>query len=314
VSAPSHSNNALCCFFFTAGHWFNCKQVLRLVWLWLLYTCVTPATATVVCNSCYECPTATDVTVTIPNIPDYAFTGCGSFTSVTIASTVTSIGYEAFTGTQLTSLIIPNSVNSLDYTAVTRISTLTTLVIGDGVTGDLPDWVLADCEALQSVTIGAGITSIAFGAFDGCTALSTVVIGNSVTDIYWNAFAGCTALTRVVIGDSVTHIFDDAFSGCTALTQVILSGSVTTIGSSAFSGCTALTEVVIGDSVSSIGESAFQGCTALTQVVLNGSVTTIGSSAFSGCTALTEVVIGDNVSSIGANPPFKAVLRLLKWF
>ena len=154
-------------------------------------------------------------------------------------------------------------------------------------------------DAITSVSIGSGVTSIEQIAFSGCTSLTSVIIPDSVTSIGAWAFYHCTSLTSVVIPSSVTSIEVMTFSGCTSLTSVVIPGSVTSIEDGAFSGCTSLTSVVIPDSVTSIEDGAFSGCISLASVVIPDSVTSIEDGAFSGCTSLTSVVIPDSVTSIG---------------
>ncbi len=91
---------------------------------------------------------------------DYAFLNCSALISVTIPSSVTSIGSRAFFNcNSLTSVTIPSSVTSI---------------------GDL---VFLNCSSLTSVTIPEGLTSIGQGAFVNCSALTSVTIPSSVTSI-----------------------------------------------------------------------------------------------------------------------------------
>ena len=57
------------------------------------------------------------------------------------------------------------------------------------------------CTSLTSVVIGNGVTSIGDSAFEGCTSLISVVIGNGVTSIGELAFYYCTSLTSVTFED-----------------------------------------------------------------------------------------------------------------
>ena len=90
---------------------------------------------------------------------------------ITIPSSLTSIGYEAFQGcTSLTNVTIPNSVTS----------------IGGSAFG----W----CTSLTSITIPNSVTSIGDWAFHSCTGLSAVYFkGNAPTATY--AFGGATNAT-----------------------------------------------------------------------------------------------------------------------
>ncbi|MDO4183396.1 MAG: leucine-rich repeat protein [Coriobacteriia bacterium] len=118
-------------------------------------------------------------------------------------------------------------------------------------------------DAIKTITIAEGVTSIGSSAFHGCTSLASVSIPSTVTSIGGSAFAGCTALASVDIPSSVTTIGGSAFSGCTSLAFVGIPEGVTRIGGHAFYDCTSLASVTIPASVTSIGYKAFQGCASL---------------------------------------------------
>src|SRR6185436_628966 len=253
---------------------------------------------------------------------DYSPNASGA---IVIASTyngspVTSIGNNAFIGTGLTSVSIPDSVTSIGHYAFKR-------------------------TRLTSVTFPNSVTSIQIGSFSTCTGLTSIIIPNSVTSIGQAAFESCTSLTSVIIGNSVASIGNGAFMFCSSLTNVIIGNSVTSIEAFAFLRCTSLTSVTIPNSVTSIGISpfppqnpgaVFYGCTSLTNLsvdaanpalssldgvlfnkaqtalivhppgragsyVIPHSVTSIGSNAFDACTGLTSVTIPNSVTNIGAS-------------
>ena len=179
--------------------------------------------------------------IPVTTIGDYAFSGCGSLTSVVIPSSVTTIGYCAFNNCiNLTSIAIPNSVTTIGNGAFSVCSSLTSIAIPNSVT-TIGDYAFSGCSSLTSVVIPSSVTTIGNGAFYGCNNLTSVAIPNSVTTIGNGAFYGCNNLTSVVIPNSVTTIGSFAFYGCNNLTSVVIPNSVTTIGSFAFSGCNKLT-------------------------------------------------------------------------
>ncbi len=175
---------------------------------------------------------------------------------------VKTIYNEAFKNTNITSVIIPNSV---EY-------------IGDSA--------FYSCDSLQRIVIPDNVTSIGYGAFRDCDSLQSVEIGNSVTSIGDYAFYSCDSLQSAEIGNSVTGIGDYVFYSCDSLQSVVIPDSVTSIGEDAFAYCDSLQSVVIPDSVTSIGEDAFFYCENLTNVTIGNSVRSIGSSAFGGCSKL----------------------------
>lgn len=172
---------------------------------------------------------------------------------------VTSIYGSAFAFTNLESVVIPNSIISLESNA------------------------FSDCQNLTSITIPKSVKVIGKHAFDGCTSLAEVTILDGVTAIGDGAFANCTALENVVIPNSVTSLGDSAFQECTALKSVTIGSGVTTIGGWAFRGCTDLTTINIPDGVTRIGQYIFSTCTSLKTLTIPKSVTVIGFFAFAEC-------------------------------
>ncbi|MBQ3017011.1 MAG: leucine-rich repeat domain-containing protein [Clostridia bacterium] len=246
----------------------------------------------------------------------------GTDTAVKIADTykgvpVKDIFSEAFNGTSITSVVIPDSVTSVGDDAFYKCYSLTSVVIPDSVTS-IGDYAFFNCYSLTSVVIPDSVTSIGSSAFSNCYRLINVVIGDSVTSIGARAFSNCNSALYTeyeygrYVGDGenpyavlieVTNknmstynihpatrvIAYDVFSGCERLVNITIPDSVTSIGDKAFFSCYSLTSVVIGDSVMSIGDSAFFECTSLTSVVIPDSVTSIGENAFLGCDSLKSI-------------------------
>ena len=110
---------------------------------------------------------------------------------------VTAIGYKAFCNCYyLTSIEIPNSIDSISAHA------------------------FKSCEQLQRVVIPNSVVNLLPCAFQWCTGLKSVVIGNSVPVIDEYCFQYCYELTDVVIGSSVTYLAIKAFYDCPSLRKV----------------------------------------------------------------------------------------------
>ena len=274
-----------------------------------------------------------DFTATVTGLDDKSFTGTltipDSIKSYGNTYYITNIGKQAFREYKFKTVIIPNSVTSIEEWAFYKCSSLTSVTIGNSVTS-IGLGAFQNCSGLTSVTIPNSVTTVGNQAFYKCSSLTSATIGNSVTTIGELAFRDCSGLTSVTInsnaflsksyssppdmshifgtqvknytiGDGVTSIGQSAFYNCTGLTSVTIGNSVTSIGNGAFSFCTGLTSVTIGNSVTSIGENAFSYCSGLTSITIPNSVTSIGDRAFSSCTGLTSVTIGNSVTSIGTD-------------
>ena len=209
----------------------------------------------------------------ITAIKKHTFNG-GSFTSITIPNTVTSIGSYAFYNCQsLPNIIIPDTITS----------------IGTGA--------FKGCTSLTSIEIPSSIKSISGSAFYDCKSLANVTIPNTVTSINAKAFYNCTSLKSVTLPNAITFIGENAFA-YSGITSVVIPNSMSSIGSAAFNYCTSLTNVTIPNTIKSIGVNAFNGCSSLTSVVIPEGVTTIDTNAFRSCNKLTSVTIPSTVTSI----------------
>jgi hypothetical protein len=59
-------------------------------------------------------------------------------------------------------------------------------------------YAFGNCTSLTSISIGNGVTGIPSGMFNGCLSLSSVTIPSAVTSIGAEAFTNCTGLERIV--------------------------------------------------------------------------------------------------------------------
>ena len=228
----------------------------------------------------------------------------GSSTSVTIPSSVTTIGEYAFNGTKITSITIPSSVTTIGGYAF-QDTKITSITIPSSVT-TIGEYAFGWCQSLTSITFASGshLTEISDSMFSGCGNLTNITIPASVTRIGNYAFRS-NNLTSITIPANVTSIGDEAFSQSSTLTSVTFeNGShLTTIGNGAFRSDYGITSITIPASVTSIGSEAFGWCQSLTSVTFaSGSqLTTIGASAFYAINGITSITIPSSVTSIGNN-------------
>ena len=274
-------------------------------------------------NSADSFSISSDVTT----ISDFAFYKSQNLVSVTIPTSVTSIGYRAFSECLKLGSINVNSGNpnysNNDSDGVLYNNGVTTLIqypIGNPATdftipdnvNTISDFAFYKSQNLRSVTIPSSVTTINSYAFQLSERLTSITIPVNVTTIGNWVFAEITSLTSAVIGNGVSNIGFSTFSSCTNLTLVTIGQNVPTISNSMFRNCSSLPSVTIPNSVTTIDIGAFQGCTSLTSITIPSSVTTINDYAFFSCNSLetigfrgntsTMTVSGDNIfSSITSN-------------
>jgi hypothetical protein len=188
-------------------------------------------------------------TTGLTEIPDSAFSGC-NLTSIVIPEGVTSIGEYALSSLS-DSVTIPSTVTFIDYEAF------------GAEYSDLKAVYISDLTAWCNMEFGGTFKSnpIEFGAklYLNGELVTDLVIPDGVTSINSEVFYGYTYLKSVTIPDSVTSIGWWAFCKCDSLESVSLGNGVTTIGNGAFGNCLSLKNIAIPDNIVSIGQ-AFYGC------------------------------------------------------
>lgn len=239
----------------------------------------------------------------VSTIPDYAFFGNKTITSITIPETVTMIGGAAFRECpNLTSVIFnaeqctvahmidgQNIVPSFNNDAISHIQ------FGNKVTA-IPDFLFWGCRGITDIILPENLESIGMSAFFGCTSLRAVTIPESVERIGGRAFANCHNLNTIYFNAincvNLTSFENDkpipAFTN-PAITAVIFGSEVRRIPDNAFAGCNSLRAISIPETVEYIGYRAFADCRSIETVTIPTHVTSIGGQAFSGCNNLHTV-------------------------
>ena len=290
------------------------------------------------------CGGLTEVTIpsSVAKIGDYAFNGCSRLVRVNISDlaawcciTIGDISYYPdldrmdvdyasnplsyahhlyIDGKEVTNLIIPEGVYSINYNTFSGCSGLTSLTLSSSVTS-IGDKAFYDCSGITSLTIPASVTSIGKNAFVGIKNIETISIPKDVNSDIVSLVNGCTKLTDIYYGgskaqwanirskfkDSVIdnarlhyaeaypvtggNIYFDKAAG--AITYY--EGNITSL---------VIPEKIDGVAVCSIDRLVFKGCGSLMSVTIPASVTSIGTDAFYGCSKLETI----NVN--GKNPVF----------
>ena len=241
---------------------------------------------------------------------------------------VTSIGEDAFDGTRITSVVIPDSVTSIGKYAFSECFELENIVISKNL-NEIGKYAFNGCSKLQNVYFngtaedwfeleikGNNNTNPMQYAkvfyvldengdlnYNGSkySTVKSMIIPEGATEIDDYEFSGFVNLTSIVIPQSVTKIGRNAFYGCSNLTNITLPKGLTYIDNETFRNCTSLTSIVIPEGVKSLGWYAFGNCQKLVNVKLPNTLKTINENAFSDCVSLKSIEIPSSVIDIREN-------------
>ena len=182
------------------------------------------------------------ITYTVKYIVN-AFYRCGDITSIIIPNSITSIESMSFLYcTSLTSVTIPGSVTSIESSAFYGCTSLTSITIPNGVTS-IGDRAFYDCSNLASVDISNSVTSIGRECFVGTPWYENLEDGVIyINDVLYKYKGTMPADTSITIKEGTVSISPEAFLFCDNLTSVIIPNSVRTIYDQAF-GNSGLTEI-----------------------------------------------------------------------
>ncbi len=287
------------------------------------------------------------ITNNVWNIGSLAFAECKGLESLTIPDGIIRIGKDAFRNCNIKELIIDDGSKTVTSTMVVCKDTLEKLTIPDSV-ASIADGAISGLSQLSEINLGEGNKN--YCLIDGvlydiekekiicCPINKTgkVTIPDTVKAIPSGTFSNCEKITSVEIPDSVTEIASDAFSGCKEIKELIIADGSKTITAKMIICKDTVEKITIPDSVTSIESSAFTDCVKLSEINVKDnnttycskdgvlynkdmtelikcpaymgktekfkipdSVTSINDYAFEGCTEITNIIIPSGINKIG---------------
>ena len=254
-----------------------------------------------------------------------------SFTEIVIPEGVKEIKSTAFDGNyRLTSVTLPSTLQTIGSYAFRDCTGLKEFTITEGVT-KFYEKVFYGCKALETIYFNStncnfknltkgtdGIYQSPF--YDNRNTLKKIVIGDNVKTVPAYLLSYMPNEVECVMSDSVENIGDYAFYSCPKLTEFNAPKNLKNIGYYAFAKSGLVTFNGNGN-LESIGKGCFEGCKNLVNINLGGepkvivasvsedenteavnpvsNLMLIGANAFANCTSLTEIIIPDSVKDIG---------------
>ena len=209
---------------------------------------------------------------------------------------VVSIGYEAFENhTGITSITIPEGVQSIDRYAFNGCTALTSVTIPTSVTV-IDQYAFYDCKNIKNVYI-SDLTAWCNIEFKHYIDSDYSPNGLECNPLYYggNLYLNGNLVTNLVIPNNVTTIKTAAFFGCKSIVSLVIPNTVGRIDNEAFDGCSSLESITIEDGNSALS-MGLCGCSYDSWEPLFGY-------------SLKTLYLGRNIS-YGSSVPFNGVESL----
>ncbi len=284
----------------------------------------------------------TAVTTYATTIGARCFDGCSAITSLRLTGSLTEIGDQAFRGTAIVNVTLPNTLKKIgnqvfaDCASLVRVSLEGDVPeVGEGILDNTPVYAHifyfdnyqnnydpnktgawqgypATCSTtaiMASFTVdgGKGTVNINFNGlltFVANEAGACIPDFASAEDAPWHDYADY--ITSLNLSDAAS-IGSYAFTGFAGFSSLSLGAKVRSVGAHAFENCDSLASVTLY--ASSVGEEAFAYCDSLVTIVLNNTET-FGQRAFADCPILENVTftVASAATSAGSASAFENTL------
>lgn len=254
------------------------------------------------CFSCFSfvlpanAATSGDYTYTVANDEVTISRYNGSDTVVTVPSqidgkTVSAIGEEAFIGTAVVSVTIPEGVRTIGNYAFDQCRQLTSIQFPSSLES-IGNLAFNLCLSLTEITLPENLQTLGMYLFTACDKLTAIHVDadsayyKSVDGVLYSADGKTLAAYPVgrageyTVADGVETIRTTAFA-YSPVSAISLPASIRTIQNSAFQSCKQLTEISLPEGTVSIGSAAFSACSSLAKATLPKTLDKIGSGSFS---------------------------------
>ncbi len=237
--------------------------------------------------------------------------------TVVVPEGVVEISWEAFSGSSVEKVVLPESLKMIRSSAFKNCKQLKEIVLPSGLE-KLYQMAFMDCKKLKSIEIPPMIDEIPKQCFQGCSSLKRLVLPQSLDTIMNDAFNGCRTLEEIVTSpDSSFYIDSGAFENTLWLLkhqenavlgkciyrydgedeELVIDDNIRFISPLAFwYGGDNMRSLVIPSTVRKIGNKAFWLRDNLEKVVVGAWA--ICDSAFEGC-GIKELTLLPSVTSIG---------------
>ena len=255
-------------------------------------------------------------TYVVTSIGDSAFFGCEELDTVTLSSTIKSIGRNAFSLTNVRNIKFNEQLEEITAEAFANCNLISEFTVTNSIK-KIGDFAFENCglrkliinckeissprafnniSTLNEITIGENVQTLSYEIFSGCDNIRTINY-NATSFIGFSPIESLPSLTKINIGSNVVSLPENFIRNCVNVTEVVLPENLNAISSMAFAN-TSVREITIKDKINEMGIAVFKDCSKLEFVSLPNNLAVIPDLTFESCEKLYEVAIPDNLTEI----------------
>lgn len=257
------------------------------------------------------------------SIGSQAFYRCKEINSITLPKNLASMGYSVFSGTQISSITIPKTLEkckyhhewlpsrgNVDKGPLSDANNLAEVIFEDG-SEKIADYICLGVGKLTAVALPDTVRSIGNRSFFKCS-LKEIDLPDNITEIGGFAFFGCP-LSSIILPPNLEFLGGFAI-GWTDISSIFIPKSLKRCSYGWYDGWVPseggaladawnLKEVIFEDGITKIPDyicagGLYTNC-SIENLTIPDSVTEIGKHAFSNCDNLKKVDIPESVTNIG---------------
>ncbi len=163
--------------------------------------------------------------------------------------TVAAIADQAFKDTYISSVTLPSTITSIGSNAFYGCKLLTSVYGLENCLSlkEIKYGTFRGCISLKNIKLPPNLIEIEPEAFWTCRSIENIELPNSLQTIGRYAFIACDSLSQIYLPDSVINIGIGAFAQCHSLKEVMLPPNLSARFFGVFLYCSSLTDIYVAD-------------------------------------------------------------------
>lgn len=233
----------------------------------------------------------------VNSIEKNAFYNCDNLNSISIPSSIRSIGADAFVGTNLQYVEI-SSIDSWLSTELETDSYWSGTPVGSNPFQNGAK-IKIDGKLIDNLIIPEGKTQLNWN-FAG-SGIKSITLPTTFEYFQFNCLCKCRELTEIHLASEEVGIYDYSFYGCVSLEDLSFLTKCSLLGRGSFGSCSGLTEVIIPNSITYLRGDPFPNCVNIRSCSIGAGLSGLyddrggmgsslrGTQFLSGCTSLNSL-------------------------